>query len=1010
MSKPSYEELKQRIKEIEKVEKKHKQAKEALQQRVELIELVTIISTTFISLTPDETDEEILNDLELIGKFSDVDRSYIFLFSKDRKKMDNTHEWCAEGIESKISKLKKLSVNEFPWLIKKIKNLETIHITSISDIPSYAGAEKKFFKSQAAKSFIIIPMVYGNSLVGFLGFDTVRSEKTWKEEDIALLKIVSNIFINALERKWAEENLRRNEEELKKHRDHLEEMVKDRTAKLTETNKQLKLEIRERKKVEKKLSEREKSYRLLAENVTDVIFTTDMKLKFTYISSSAKDMLGYSVEEAITKTVEDILNPDSLKIATETFKEALTAEKKEKRDSLGSRTLELELNRKDSTTVWCEVKMSFIRDKDNNPVGILGVARDIADRKKAEEALKEITYEQSVLLSIVPAMIFWIDKKGNFIRVNKAFAEALHKSPDDICSRSLFELYPEDMARSYHNDNIEVIKSGISKRHIEEPVETHEGVMWVSTDKIPYTDETGNIIGIIGFSVDITEHKMSDKALKESEKKYRELTDLLPQTIFEIDLEGNFTFANRHGFKSSGYTQKDIDKGLNALQLFIPEDRDRVKQNIQKILSGEKLGSNEYTALRKDGSTYPVIIYSAPIIHKDKPVGLRGIVVDITDRKKAENELRKSNTAIETFLNAVFTADFEGKVTYANPAAADMWRYNSTEDMIGTHVLDYWAKKSQKKAKKVINILSKEGSYTGEGLIGKRKDGTEFIVEIKSSIIKDESGKPVGMVSSFSDISERKKMEEDLKERIKELNGLYGLGKLRERIEDLEELFYRFIEDIVPASMKFPNKTFVMIELDEKKYCSNVKYEHDDVISLSVPIIVKKEQRGCLTIGYTKKLASIDEFEQKLINGYAERLGKIIEIKETDEELRMSEKRFRDMTNLLPQTVFEIDLQGNLTFVNLNAFDSFGYNKDDFSRSLNYIQMLIPEDRDKAKKNIKRILGGEKLGSNEYTALTKNGSTFPVIIYSSAIIHKGEPVGVRGIVIDVSERKKTEET
>ena len=277
-------------------------------------------------------------------------------------------------------------------------------------------------------------------------------------------------------------------------------------------------------------------------------------------------------------------------------------------------------------------------------------------------------------------------------------------------------------------------------------------------------------------------------------------------------------------------------------------------------------------------------------------------------------------------------------------------------------------------------------------------------------IRKDESGNPVGTAASFSNITEHKKVEEDLKERIKELNGLYNLGKLAEKVEDLEELFYRFIEDIAPASMKFPDKTFVMIELDERKYCSETKYKYEDVISLSAPIIVRKEQRGSLTIGYTEKLSSIEEFEQKLIDGYAEILGNIIERKEAEEALQMSEKRFRDLANFLPQTVFEMDLEGNLTFVNRNAFETFGYTKDDFTNGLNYSQMLIPEDLDRAKENIQRIINGEKLGGNEYTALTKDGSTFPVVIYTNLIIHKNEPVGVRGLVIDITERKKAEET
>ena len=136
----------------------------------------------------------------------------------------------------------------------------------------------------------------------------------------------------------------------------------------------------------------------------------------------------------------------------------------------------------------------------------------------------------------------------------------------------------------------------------------------------------------VGASVSgITQTEQIREALLESERRYRELADFLPQIVFEIDEAGNFTFANRQAYSYSGYRPEDIDKGLNALELFVPEDRERVRESIRRILSGEQLGGNEYTAQRKDGSTFPVIVYSVPIVHDNKRVGLRGIVVDMTE-------------------------------------------------------------------------------------------------------------------------------------------------------------------------------------------------------------------------------------------------------------------------------------------------------------------------------------------------------------------------------------------
>lgn len=127
-----------------------------------------------------------------------------------------------------------------------------------------------------------------------------------------------------------------------------------------------------------------------------------------------------------------------------------------------------------------------------------------------------------------------------------------------------------------------------------------------------------------------------------NETKFRDLIELLPQTVYELDIDGNLKFTNKYGLQCFGYTYQDFQKGINFLQLFIPEDRSRVQKNIKAILAGSQLTGNEYTCLRKDGSTFQSLFYSNPIFYDGKPTGLRGVVIDITDRKKTERELKKS--------------------------------------------------------------------------------------------------------------------------------------------------------------------------------------------------------------------------------------------------------------------------------------------------------------------------------------------------------------------------------
>jgi PAS domain S-box-containing protein len=147
----------------------------------------------------------------------------------------------------------------------------------------------------------------------------------------------------------------------------------------------------------------------------------------------------------------------------------------------------------------------------------------------------------------------------------------------------------------------------------------------------------------------IRQQQATVDALMTGEKKYRELTDQLPQTVFELDLKGNFTYSNRHGFEASGYTQTDVDEGLNVYELLSPEDQKTAKHNLTRTLRGELFIATEYTIVRKDKTRYPVLIYSHPILRSGKPAGIRGIAVDISDRKKAEKDLQNTIAELERF-------------------------------------------------------------------------------------------------------------------------------------------------------------------------------------------------------------------------------------------------------------------------------------------------------------------------------------------------------------------------
>jgi PAS domain S-box-containing protein len=154
---------------------------------------------------------------------------------------------------------------------------------------------------------------------------------------------------------------------------------------------------------------------------------------------------------------------------------------------------------------------------------------------------------------------------------------------------------------------------------------------------------------------DAIEYRQVENILRENGEKYKELAELLPQTLFEIDLTGNLSFSNPNSPQSFGYAQGVFDKGLNAMELFVPEDRDRFSANKKRTLRGNNTGGSEYTMLRKDGSTFPVVIYSNPMSRDGKSVGLKGIIIDISEVKKKDMMLRESERKLRLLSSHLLT-------------------------------------------------------------------------------------------------------------------------------------------------------------------------------------------------------------------------------------------------------------------------------------------------------------------------------------------------------------------
>ena len=200
------------IDQLSRINTELKLAEDKLQYRIDLNILINSISTRLLQLTYNDIDKGINWALAMIGDFYDVDRNYIFQFHDNGKKMDNTHEWCAEGIEPQIDNLQNLSVDDYPLFMDKLKRREPLYIQRVIDLED--EALRKHLQIQNIQSLICVPMYYTDTLIGIMGFDSVKAERIWNEEDSLMIQTTSDIFVNALQRKRIEEEQQKLEEQL----------------------------------------------------------------------------------------------------------------------------------------------------------------------------------------------------------------------------------------------------------------------------------------------------------------------------------------------------------------------------------------------------------------------------------------------------------------------------------------------------------------------------------------------------------------------------------------------------------------------------------------------------------------------------------------------------------------------------------------------------------------------------------------------------------------------------
>lgn len=404
------------------------------------------------------------------------------------------------------------------------------------------------------------------------------------------------------------EELAKAKNDLETANENLEEKVKKRTT---------------------ELSESEMKYRSVVEQASDgiVIYDIDSR-KILQTNKAYCKMLGYEMDEMLSFTLYDMVAHD--KDSVDSFVNKII---NEKLVFIGERFHKM----KNGDLLPVEVSARKFCYAGNTAMCVL--VRDISERKKTEVALRESEERYRTLIENADDIILIFDLNFKSMRGNKKFKVSLGIENENDMAELYNRLHPEEI-NEIRDAQKKLIING---RHESEFRLKQANGNWlnISGKSVVIKDCNQNPLYILSIFRDISERNKIEQALFDSEKKFRELVELLPEIVFETDKNGNVIFANKVGLTKFDISLDELSKGYTVFDFLAPEVHEKATINFKKVFNGEQLKGNEYIGIKKDGSKFPVYINSVPIVRNNETIGIRGIVVDITSQKNTEEKLLK---------------------------------------------------------------------------------------------------------------------------------------------------------------------------------------------------------------------------------------------------------------------------------------------------------------------------------------------------------------------------------
>eukprot|EP00808_Paulinella_micropora_P004539 g43597.t1 len=772
-------------------------------------------------------------------------------------------------------------------------------------------------------------------------------------------------------------------------------------------------DITQRKTAEQELNRVAQDLARLIDGANAPIFGIDIYGSVSEWNQSASKLTGYTKEEVLGKNlVKNYITPQYQEAVGQVLRSALAGK--------DTANFEFPLFTRHGRRLEILLNASSRRDTEGKVIGVIGVGQDITQRKTAEMELNRVAQDLERLIDGANAPIFGIDTDGNVSEWNQSASQITGYTKDEVLGKNLVKNYITEEYQDAVNKVLRAALNGQETANFNFPLFTKTGKrLEILLNASSRRDIEGKVIGVIGVGQDITERQA---ALQERDRVAQDLERLIDGAnapIFGIDTDGNVSEWNQQASKITGYTKLEV-LGKNLVKNYIsPDYQDSVNKVLTAALGGQETENFEFPLFTKAGQRLEILLNASSRRDTDgRVIGVIGVGQDISQRKKAEQELNRVAQDLARLIDGanapIFGIDTYGNVSEWNQSASKLTGYTK-EEVLGKNLVKNYITPQYQEA---------VGQVLGSALAGKdtanfefplfTRHGRRLEILLNASSRRDTEGKVIGVIGVGQDITQRKTAEMELNRVAQDLERLidganapiFGIdtnGNVSEWNQSASQITGYTKDEVLGKNLV---KNYITEEYqDAVRKVLHAAVDGQETANFNFPLFTKTGKRLEILLNASSRR----DIEGKVIGV----IGVGQDITERQAALQERDRVAQDLERLIDGAnapIFGIDTDGNVSEWNQQASKITGYTKSEVLGKNLVKNYISPDYQDSVDKVLTAALGGQETENFEFPLFTKAGQRLEILLNASSRRDTdGRVIGVIGVGQDITQRKTAEQ-